>query len=328
MRRVLVTGGGGFVGLAISKRLLKLGIEPVVMGRNQYSYVDELAVRQIPGDIRDIDAVQRAAAGCDTVFHVAAKAGIWGRKKDYFSINYLGTQNVIRVCQEQKISRLVYTSTPSVVFANRSIMGEGETLPYADKFLCHYAASKAAAERSVLAANSSTLGTVALRPHLVWGPGDTNLLPRLIERGRLRRLKQVGDGTNLVDITYIDNAVQAHILAAENLARHGSAAGKAYFISQGEPVNLWGWINNLFADLDVPAVNKKISYAKAYLAGRVFEIFYGLMGIQREPIMTRFLAQQLSKSHWFSIVAAQRDLGYSPLISTKEGMKAVLNSLA
>ncbi|NOX26044.1 MAG: NAD-dependent epimerase/dehydratase family protein [Deltaproteobacteria bacterium] len=328
MKKVLVTGGGGFVGFAISKRLLNLGIEPVVMGRSRYVHVDKLGIRQYPGDIRDIEAVRRAAAGCDTVFHVAAKAGIWGRKRDYFSINLAGTENIIRVCRDDEISRLIYTSTPSVVFNGRSIAGGGRTIPYAARFLCHYAFSKAAAEQLVLAANSTSLATVALRPHLIWGPGDSNLIPRLVARGREGQLRQVGDGANLVDIAYIDNVVEAHILAAKNLTIHGPAAGRAYFISQGEPVNLWNWINALFGRLHIPPVNKKISFAQAYLAGAVFEAFYRLAGIQREPVMTRFLAQQLAKSHWFSMAAAKDDLGYSPLVSTEEGMDRLVDWLA
>ncbi len=325
MKKALVTGGGGFVGFAITKRLLNSGIEPVVMGRSRYAYVDKLGIRQYPGDIRDIDAVRRAAAGCDTVFHVAAKAGIWGRKRDYFSINLVGTENIIRVCRDAGIRSLVYTSTPSVVFNGRSIAGGGQTIPYATKFLCHYASSKAAAERLVLAANSASLATVALRPHLIWGPGDNNLIPRLVARGREGQLRQVGDGVNLVDIAYIDNVVEAHMLAAENIAIHGSAAGRAYFISQGEPVNLWNWINDLFVRLHIPPVNKKIGFTQAYLAGAVFEAFYRLAGIEREPMMTRFLAQQLAKSHWFSIAAAKDDLGYSPVVSTKEGMDRLVD---
>lgn len=322
MKRALVTGGGGFVGFAITKRLLDLGVEPVVMGRNQYPHVAEIGVEQKSGDIRDKEAVCHAARGCDTVFHVAAKAGIWGGKEKYFGINYHGTKNIIQACRDNKISSLVYTSTPSVVFASHSIRGAGESLPYADKFLCYYAASKAAAEKCVLAANSPALSTIALRPHLVWGPGDTNLIPRLVKKGQKGQLKQVGDGANLVDISYIDNVVEAHILAAE--MRGQNAAGRAYFISQGQPVNLWGWINNLFKRLDIPLVNKKISFPMAYFAGMMFELVYKAVGIKREPPMTRFLALQLAKSHWFSIAAAKNDFGYEPLVSNEEGMRRMI----
>ncbi len=326
IKKALVTGGGGFVGFAITRRLLELGIEPVVLGRSHYPHIEKLGVRQYLGDICNADDVQQAVQGCDTIFHVAAKAGIWGAKKTYWDINFHGTENIIQACLENNIKRLVYTSTPSVVFAGKSIKGAGETIPYANKFLCHYAASKTAAEKCVLRANSN-LATVALRPHLVWGPGDTNLIPRLVARGKKGQLKQVGDGSNLVDIAYIDNVVDAHILAAENLAQSGTAAGKAYFISQGEPVNLWGWINDLLARVDIAPVQRKISLRKAYFAGTLLEICYFLAGIKTEPLMTRFLAHQLAGSHWFSIQSAKDDFGYIPRISTETGMKRMVQWL-
>lgn len=319
MEKALVTGGGGFVGLAIVKRLLTLNVRPVVMGRNRYPEVDALGVETRVGDIRDREFLVKSCRGCDTVFHVAAKAGIWGKRDDYFSINLEGTRNVLEACRRNRISRLVYTSTPSVVFDRQDLKGVDERVPYGKSFLCHYAESKALAEQEVLAANCESLRTVALRPHLVWGPGDTNLIPRLLERGKKQLLKQVGDGENLVDISYIDNVVDAHLQAAENLELMGSAAGKAYFISQGEPVALWGWINELFGMLGVPPVQKKVSFAKAYAAGALCEFFSTLFGMEKEPIMTRFLAEQLAKSHWFSINAARCDFGYQPRVSTEEG---------
>ena len=321
MKKVLVTGGGGFVGLAIVKRLVSEGIEVVVVGRHRYPEVEGLGVAIKVGDIRDGQFLVRAARGCDAVFHVAAKAGIWGRRQDYFSINLTGTEQVISACRANSIGILVYTSTPSVVFADHDLAGVDESAPYAKHFLCHYAHSKTLAEQRVLASNCEDLKTVALRPHLVWGPGDTNLIPRLVERGRKGLLKQVGDGQNLVDIAYIDNVVDAHWLAAINLETIATAAGKPYFHSPGEPVNLWTWINGLFGELGIPPVSRQVSFDKAYTAGVVLEWVYRLLSLRREPLMTRFLAQQLAKSHWFSIAAARRDLGYEPKVSTEEGMR-------
>jgi len=324
MRKALVTGGGGFVGLAIVKRLVAAGVEPVVVGRHRYPEVEQLGVETREGDVRDREFLLRAARGCDAVFHVAAKAGIWGRREEYLSINLTGTEQVIAACLHNDIGVLVYTSTPSVVFSDHDLAGVDEGAPYPQRFLCHYAESKALAEARVLAANGGALKTVALRPHLVWGPGDTNLIPRLLDRGRRGVLQQVGDGGNLVDIVYIDNVVDAHLLAARNLTTGGSAGGKAYFISQGEPVHLWAWINSLFAELHIPAVRKQVSFAKAYAAGAVLEGIYRVLGLGREPLMTRFLALQLAKSHWFSIAAARRDLGYEPAVSTAEGMRRLV----
>ena len=324
MKRVIVTGGGGFVGKAVVRLLLARGIEVTVIGRNPYPEVVKMGARVACGDIRDRDFLTTAFRDHDTVFHVAAKAGIWGDYQEYFAINVLGTENVLAACGKNGIKRLIYTSTPSVVFGRRDLAAADESTPYADAFLCHYAATKALAEQKVLAANSARLLTCALRPHLVWGPGDTNLIPRLVARGRGRQLKMVGNGTNLVDISYIDNVAGAHVLAAENLEHAASAAGRAYFISQGEPVNLWDWINELFTQLDIPKVTKRVSLPKALVAGVLLEKIYLLLRKREEPPMTRFLAEQLAKSHWFSMAAARRDLGYTAEVSTAQGMQRLV----
>jgi nucleoside-diphosphate-sugar epimerase len=319
--KAFVTGGGGFVGSAIVRQLADKGIEVAVFGRNRYPNIEKLGVRQFQGDILDSDCLIRSMRGFDTVFHVAAKAGIWGPRHEFEQINITGTRNVLGASFVNGVKSLVYTSTPSVVFNRRDINGVDETSPYAERFLCDYASSKAAAEQMVLASNSDMLKTCAIRPHLVWGPGDPHLVPRLLERGKSRKLKIVGSGTNLVDISYIDNVAEAHVLAAKNLDSHASAAGNAYFISQGEPVNLWNWINSLFARMDIPPVRKKIGVRSAYLLGVVLEGVFMWFCPDREPPMTRFLAEQLARSHWFSIARARHDLGYEPRISTSEGME-------
>ncbi len=324
MKNVLVTGGGGFIGLGIVRALCKMGVRTVVVGRHRYPAVEELGALCLVGDIRDKEFMVRACNNIDTVFHVAAKAGVWGSWDDYFSINVKGTENVIAACQENLVSRLVYTSTPSVVFNRGHLRGVDEATPYAEDVLCHYARSKIMAEILVLEANSPLLRTTALRPHLVWGPGDTNLIPRLLKRGRAGSLKIVGNGTNKVDISYIDNVVDAHIDAAVNLERIGSAAGEAFFISQGEPVRLWEWINDLFIQLAIPPVAKSITFDKAFTVGMVLEKIYGFLRIKSEPKMTRFVAEQLAKSHWFSISKAMEVLPYRPKVSTAEGMKRLV----
>lgn len=326
--KAVVIGGGGFVGGAIVRQLVARGDETAVIGRHRYPEVDRLGATCICGDIRDTAFLTSNLRGFDTVFHVAAKAGIWGEREEYESINVVGTENVIAACLANGVENMVYTSTPSVVFSGGDIQGGDEFLPYAGKFLCHYAATKARAERLVLAANAAGLKTCAIRPHLVWGPGDPHLLPRLIERGRKKQLRQVGDGSNLVDISYVENVATAHVLAAENLRTVASGAGNAYFISQGEPVRLWTWINDLFRRLAIPPVTKRVSFGMAYLAGASLEAAHTVLGKKEEPIMTRFLAEQLAKSHWFSIAAARRDLGYEPQVSTAEGMNRLVAWLA
>ncbi len=327
MNKVLVTGGGGFIGLALVRELRRLGREVRTFGRNRYPAAEAVGALCVQGDLRDAVAVSQAAEGCDTVFHVAAQAGIWGPLAEYHGINVLGTRNVLAACQEQQVPVLVYTSTPSVVFDGHDLEGADESLPYSSKPLCHYAATKIIAEQEVLRASNEQLRTAAIRPHLVWGPGDTNLIPRLLARGRERSLRIVGDGTNRVDISYIDNVVHAHLLAEKNLHQSRTAAGKAFFIGQQEPVQLWPWINDLFARMDVPPVSKQISLSKAKAVGWLLEKVYATLKIEREPKMTRFLAEQLAMSHWFSRKQAEKLLGYTEQVATEEGLERLVHWL-
>lgn len=324
MKTALVTGGGGFVGKAVVRMLTARGIACRVIGRHRYPEVEQLGAESIPCDIREFEQLTDCVKGVDTVFHVAALAGIWGRWRDYYAINVQGTENVVKACRNQGVARIVYTSTPSVVFNRRDIVNGDETLPYAEKFLCHYARSKAMAEKEVLAANCPELKTCALRPHLIWGPGDPHLIPRLLESGRKGLLKKVGTGRNMVDISYVDNVAHAHILAADNLCASGTAAGKAYFISQGQPVYLWDWINALFQRCDVPEISRSVPFALAYGVGAVSEVAHRLLKAEQEPRMTRFLAEQLAKSHYFSCERARNDLGYSSIVSTAQGLELLV----
>ena len=317
-KTALVTGGGGFVGKAVVKQLLHHNVDVRVIGRNRYPDIEELGVAGYIGDLDNLESITRAAKGVDVVFHVAALAGIWGPWENYYRTNVVGTENVIRACKVNNVAALVYTSTPSVVFDRKDIALGDETLPYPTSFLCSYAKSKVMAEKLVLQ-NTST-PCCALRPHLIWGPDDPHLLPRLLLAGRRKQLKIVGNGENLVDISYIDNVAHAHLLAAMNLTNEKSAAGQAYFISQGEAVNLWNWINNLFELMGVDIISKKISYKTAYKVGASLEFIYKLIRQQNEPKMSRFLAEQLAKSHYFSCDKALHDLGYAPIVSTEEGL--------
>jgi nucleoside-diphosphate-sugar epimerase len=326
--KALVVGGGGFVGSAIVRQLVEKGHEVAVFGRNHYPHLEKLDVRQFQGDILDSDLLIRSMKGFDTVFHTAARAGIWGPKYEFEQTNVAGTRNVLGACFASSIETLVYTSTPSVVFDRNDLKGADEATPYARQYLCYYASSKAVAEQMVLVANSEVLKTCAIRPHLVWGPGDPHLIPRLVERGKAGKLKIVGNGSNLVDISYIDNVADAHVLAAENLNSSATAAGNAYFVSQGEPVNLWNWINDLFVRLGIDPVKKKISFRGAYGVGTLLEGIYMWFSIEKEPKMTRFLAEQLAKSHWFSIDKARCDLGYTPRVSTTEGLDRLVEWLS
>jgi len=256
---VLVTGGGGFLGREVIELLLRRGLTVRSFSRGYYPDLEARGVMQVRGDLADADRVLEACLDCDLVFHVAAKAGLWGRYEDFYSANVIGTRNVIDACRAAGITRLVYTSSPSVVFNGEDMEGVDESVPYATRFKAAYPATKAEAEKMVLAANGSRLATVALRPHLIWGPGDTHLVPGILERGRAGRIRKLGDAPKRVDFTYVTNAAQAHLLAADRLSPGSPIAGRVYFISNGEPVVLWDFIDRLLETAGIPPVSKSVS---------------------------------------------------------------------
>ncbi len=302
--------------------LLKRGESVRVMGRSKYPLLEKSGVETFTGDIRNYEAVMAATSGMDTVFHVASMTGIWGKKKDFFETNVTGTKNIIGACKKNGVSKIVYTSTPSVIYGSReNFENVDESIPYPARYNCFYPETKALAEKMVLVENGkNNLLTVSLRPHLIWGPRDTNLIPRLIKRAKSGRLVQVGEGKKLVDMVYIDNAAHAHLLAADRLEAGSLVCGQAYFITQGKPVLLWDWINQVLSSLKLPSVRKTISYKTAYRLGFLLEGVYALFRLSGEPMMTRFLASQLAKSHFFNIEKAKRELSYTPIVSHEEGM--------
>jgi nucleoside-diphosphate-sugar epimerase len=318
--KALVTGGGGFLGKAIVKLLLKREYDVASFSRNRYPELTRLGVEQTRGDLTDFAALIRAAKGCDLIFHVAAKAGIWGRYDEFYQPNVIGTSNVIKACQQQQIGRLIYTSSPSVIFDGSDLEGIDESVSYPDHFLSWYPQTKAEAERAVLVANDLSLATVALRPHLIWGPEDNHLVPRILEQGRAGALRRIGREPCLVDTVYIDNAAEAHILAAEKLSVGSVVAGKSYFIANNEPLPLWELVNRILATDGIPAVEKSISPRLAYAVGGILETIYRLFRLSGEPRMTRFVAKELSTAHWFDLSAAKQDFGYQPQVSIEEGL--------
>lgn len=319
--RALVTGGGGFLGGAIVRKLVARGDSVRSLARGDYPALRDLGVETARGDLADPAAIARATEGCDVVFHVAAKAGVWGPYADYFRVNVEGTRNVIAACRARGVPRLVYTSSPSVVFNGRDMENADESAPYPAYHEAAYPATKAEAERLALSANGPDLAVVALRPHLIWGPGDNHLVPRLLARARAGRLRRIGTVPKLVDSVYIDNAAAAHLLAADRLTPGSPVAGKPYFISQGEPLPVWDLVNRILDAAGLPPVDRSAPSWAAYLAGAACEGVYKVLGIASEPPMTRFLARELATAHWFNIDAARRDLGYEPGVSIEEGLR-------
>lgn len=318
--KVLVTGGGGFLGGAIVRMLVERGDAVRSFSRGAHPQLAALGVEQYQGDLDDREAVARTAQGCELVFHVAAKAGVWGNYDDFYRANVVGTENVLAACRRHGIARLVYTSSPSVVFDGRDVEGGDESLPYPPRFEAHYPATKARAEQLALAANSAELAVTALRPHLIWGPGDNHLVPRIIAKARAGRLRRIGTRPNLVDTVYVDNAARAHLQAADRLVPGSAVAGKSYFISNGEPLPLWEMVNRILAAADLPPVTRSIPPQLAVALGGLCEGVWSLFRLGGEPPMTRFVAHELASAHWFDLSAARRDFGYAPEVSIDEGL--------
>ena len=323
----LVTGGGGFLGLAIVRALRARGDTVRSLSRQEHPALRELGVEHGRGDVADAAAVSSAAKGCDVVFHVAAKAGIWGGYEEYHRANVLGTENVLAACRAHGIRRLVHTSSPSVVFDGRDMEGVDESAPYPAHFEAHYPHTKALAEQLALKANSPSLATVALRPHLIWGPGDNHLLPRLIARAKAGQLRRIGTQPKRVDTVFIENAADAHLLAADALAPGAACAGKAYFISNGEPIELWEMVNRMLAAAGLPPVTRTVPTGLAMFLATCFEAAHKLTDSPIEPRLTRFMVREMTTAHWFNIAAAKRDFGYVPRVSTEEGLRRLAEHL-
>jgi 2-alkyl-3-oxoalkanoate reductase len=318
--KMIITGAGGFLGRNLAAALLSKGHKVWNFSRSNHPQLQEMGIETTCGNLQNEADVAAAFEGMDVVFHVASRVGIWGEYDEYYQTNVLGTQNVIKACRANGITKLIYTSTPSVVFDGSDICGADETRPYSQKFYNYYSETKTFAEQMVLQANDENLSTVALRPHQIIGPDDPHLVPRLVHAAKLGRLKIVGSGKNLVDVTYIQNAVDAHILAFEKLSPRSPVAGQAYFIGQERPVVLWHFINEILARHHLPPITKKVPAGLAFNVGLFFESWYRFFKINTEPPMTRFVSLQFSRSHYFSHEKAKNDFGYDPKISIKQAL--------
>jgi nucleoside-diphosphate-sugar epimerase len=321
--KILVTGGAGFLGQALVRRLLLRGDEVRFFSRSDAPSLVEAGAEAVLGDVRDAEAVRGAVKGCEAVVHCAALIGDGGRFEDYFRTNVEGTQHVIDACRAHGVPKLVFTSSYAVVHGGEDLEGVDERQPYPKKFLAPYPHTKALAEQRVLAANDRALATVALRPHLVWGPGDTQLLPRAVARALAGALRFPRGPQKLIDSTYIDDAVNAHLLAVDRVAPGAVCAGRAFFITQGSPLPMTEFVSRVLAAVGVaPPPSGRLTPRMLYFVGQLVDAAYSVPGLRtREPPLTRFLARQATTAHWFDIGAARRDLDYEPTVSIDEGLR-------
>jgi len=320
--RALVTGGGGFLGRAIVAALLTEGHEVTSVSRGEHRELAALGVRHVRADLAATTDLREAFRGQDAVFHTAAKAGVWGRAADYERANVTATRRVLAACEQHRVPRLVFTSSPSVVFDGADQLDAGNDLPYPRRFLAHYPRTKARAEQLVLAANGHWgLATCALRPHLIFGERDPHLVPRVLERARAGRLAIVGRGDNQVSLTSVENAAAAHLDAARTLGSGAPHAGRAYFVNQREPVRLWEWIGELCDAAGVARPTRQVGERAAYAAGATLELLWTLLRLRGEPPMTRFVARQLAHSHTYDLGPAERDFGYRERIDMTEATR-------
>ncbi|MDF1836488.1 MAG: NAD-dependent epimerase/dehydratase family protein [Planctomycetota bacterium] len=326
---ILVTGGGGFLGGAVVRELLARGHGVRSISRGHYPGLQDLGVASFQADLAEGGSeLNRALEGVDGVIHCAAKAGISGSRASYMRANLEGTRKLLRAAKNHGVSRFVHTSSPSVCFDGSDHVNAGPDLPHATRFLAPYPESKSLAEKAVLAAHDGReFLTSALRPHLIFGPGDPHLIPKLLRRAASGRLMQVGPGSNVVSMTYVENGALAHVLAMEALQPGAAIAGRAYFVNQTEPVNLWSWIAELLKALDLPPVKRKVSLGFAYRIGAVLETTNKLLRSRSDPAMSRFVAQQLATSHSYDMGPLERDLGYVERVSMEEATRRTVGSL-
>lgn len=322
MKNVLVTGATGFLGGKLCQQLVERGYSVSALVRKDAPSLEKLGVSLFRGDLDQSDVMQEACRGKQQVFHCAAVAGAWGQRKFFYHANVTGTANLLAAAQKNGVADFIFTSSPSVTFQAPGNEGDDERIPYPDNFLSFYSETKALAEKLVVAANGQQgLRTVSLRPHLIYGPGDPHLIPRFVAACKAGRLKQIGSGQNKVDVTYIDNAAWSHVLAAEALATTGKPAGKAYFIGDGDPVNLWDWLNHLMERLELPKLAQGPGASKAILLARVVEWVYRNFRLAGEPPVTRFMVEHLVYPHYYDMSAAANDFNYHSIVGEREALE-------
>ncbi|MGY5883611.1 NAD-dependent epimerase/dehydratase family protein [Modestobacter lacusdianchii] len=310
--RVLVTGASGMLGRATATALQARGDEVTVLQRRPAG----LPCREVLGDVADPAAVAQATAGQDAVVHLAAKVDVTGPWAEYLRANVEGTRTLVAACREAGVGRLVHVSSPSVAHGGSALVGVGAGAADPAHARGHYARSKAMAEREALAADSADLAVLAVRPHLVWGPGDTQLVARIVERARAGRLPVIGSGAALIDTTYVDNAAAALVAAVDAC---GPVHGEALVVSNGEPRPVAEVLARLCAAAGVPAPRRRVPFPVAWAAGAVVDGVWAATGRRDTPPLTRFLAEQLATAHWFDQRRTREALRWTPQVPLADG---------
>ena len=322
--RVLVTGGSGLLGRATIAALAARGHEVVALQRRRSA---EIACEQVLGDICDANVVAAAAAGCDAVIHGAARVGVVGSRAEFHRVNVGGTEAVVAACREAGVERLVVISSPSVGYESVPTVGAGASAAITTRHdRSWYSESKGEAELVALAANAPALAVTAIRPHAIWGPGDTQLIGRIVERARAGRLFVVGGGTALIDTTYVDNAADALVAAVEHVTPASELAGRAFVISNGEPLPVRVLLERICEAAGAPPPRRDVPLPLAREMAGIVERLWARARPDAEPPATRFLVDQLALAHWFDPRPFRDATGWRPAVSVVEGMRRLAAS--
>lgn len=311
--RLLISGGQGFLGGTLVRALVALGFRKVAAtARRDAPELERLGVEVVRCDLTRKEEAVNATRERDVIFHTAAKAGVWGSESSYEQINVQATRHLLEGAKQNGVEHFIHTSSPSVTFQGTSSELETEEAPYGRVPLNSYCRTKIQSEREVL--ETEGLKTLALRPHLIYGPGDPHLLPRVFEASEKGRLVRVGSGLSQVDVTHIRDAVGSQLCA---LAKRQDETiwGEAYFITSGVPIRLWSWLAHILHWRRLPGVRRSLSLKQAVALGRALEKVWARLDRQDEPPLTEFSALQLGCTHTYSIEKAQRLLGYEPSIA-------------
>lgn len=318
--KALVTGATGFLGRALALRLHARGAQVTVLGRNPASLaeLERKGLRPVRADLADGAAVREACQGQELVFHAGALSSAWGPADEFFRANVLGTRHVIAGCEAARVRRLVHVSTPSIYFGFKSRLNVREDAPLPARSVNEYARTKLLAETEVDRAFERGLPVVSIRPRAIFGEGDNAILPRLISRLQTGRLRVIGDGQNITDLTYVENVVDALLLCAE---APETVLGRKYNITNGQPLPLWGLIRQVCDALGYEFPRRSLSFRAAMRLAGALETVCRVLPGQPEPLLTRYMVGVLAKSTTLDISAARRDLGYEPRIPVEEGFQ-------